>query len=69
MKAIYGANNDEILNSEDDQYRREESSLITSPDLNENIKSTRYVKMFTYFVVAAAFFGSTLYLSTYARGN
>jgi hypothetical protein len=69
MKTNYGANNEETLDSEDAQYRFEESSLKPSPELDGNVKSTRYVKIFTFVVVVAALLGSTLYLSTSVRGN
>jgi hypothetical protein len=69
MKTNYGANNEETLDSEDAQYRFEESSLIPSPELNGNVKSTRYVKIFAFVVVVAALLGSTLYVSTSVRGN
>jgi hypothetical protein len=69
MKASYGAINEETLDLEDDQYRIEESSLIPSPEFNGNVKSTRYVKIFTFVVVVAILLGSTLYLSKSVRGN
>jgi hypothetical protein len=72
MKTSYGANDEELLlpvDAEADQYGHEESSLMRSPELNGNGRSTRFVKFFTLVVVVAALLGSTMYLSSSIRGN
>jgi hypothetical protein len=72
MKTSYGANDKEPLISGDaeaSRYGHEDSSLMQSPELNGNVKSTRYVKFFTLVVVLAALLGSTMYLSSSIREN
>jgi hypothetical protein len=72
MKTSFGSNNEELLipvDAEAGHYGHEESSLMRSPELNGNVRSTRYLKFFTLVVVVAALFGSTMYLSSSTRVN